>query len=461
MISVQDLTEEQAKAYSLIKNFIYDDYRNIMTLEGYAGTGKSYLVSKLAEDLNREEHSICISTPTNKACKVIRNFIYYLNPCLLKKISILTCAKLLGLKPKYDYKKDKEIFVIDKGSKNRIYDFSLVIVDEASMVPKYLFDIFYNYFSSSGLINNQNLLFVGDPCQLPPVGETRALCFSDTFPKARLKEIIRYKGTILKTSEKIRNYQKEGRLISKIKEDTVDGKGIIDLQEKEWIYQLADHYKNENYINDTDFCRALAWTNKEVSRINNAVRSLVHGEDAPPYIEGETLIADSTCLDKPNISNTNVVLSSSEEFIVDEIQDTYFEDKLFPHISWKGYNLIGRNESNKTIIIRAIDPIDKKKYDDCVRKIRSMVQKNNYNKSKRPNYVDYYRISRLLHPINYSYACTVHKSQGSTYDNVFINLKEIKNIIKMKGTNKDSLEEMYKLIYVGFTRARDNVFLLQ
>lgn len=461
MVSLNTLTEEQLLAYKNVKDFISSDSENIMSIQGFAGTGKSYLTAKIAEDLTLKGHRLCIATPTNKACKVIYNFLKLISFSLLTNVSILTCAKLLGLKPKYDYKKDREIFVIDKDSKNRISEFSVIIIDEASMLPKYLFGIFYNHFSTTGLINNQKLIFVGDPAQLPPVGENFSLCFSETFRKAELKSIIRYEGKILKLSEKIRNYQNTGRILTNIKEDTINGTGVINLDEDTWIRVLAQHYLSDEYKTNKDYCKALAWTNKEVNRINTLIRNIIYGENAPPYIEGELLMAESTCMEKPQINNTNVLLSSSEEFIIEEIEPRTFSDKLFPDVLWEGFNLYGKNESDNSIIIRAIHPRSIESYNNCIKTIKAKVQKNRYDKRKKPNYVDQYRITRLFHPVKYSFACTVHKSQGSTYNNIFVNIREIKNLIKIKGYSLDNLDEMYKLIYVSLTRASDNVYLLQ
>ncbi|MEI2423087.1 AAA family ATPase [Arthrospira platensis SPKY2] len=459
---VQILNEEQYSAYNSILNFVENqEDHNIITLTGFAGTGKSFLISHLCHKFVELGHSVCISAPTNKACKVISNFINNGFPTLSNKVSVLTCARLLGLKAKYDPQLDREIFISDKDNWNQLDKFSIVIIDECSMLSESLYNQFYNFFSNLGLICNKKLIFCGDLAQLPPVGEIQSLSFSEQFQKVNLQTIFRYSGPILHLSQKIREFQSQNKIIPRFKEDIFDNKGIFNYDEDTWFKYLCDYFKSHEYNYNKDFCRALAWTNKEVSNINKYVRKSLYGPKSLPYVPGELLIADSPCLDKPSISSASIILNTSEEFIIDSVSPFSFSNKLFPDKIWEGYLLNGYNESNLPITLNAIHPSFLPDYKKCVDIIRKKVQKNNFKKNLTPNYVQYYELSRLFHPINYSYAITVHKSQGSTYNNVFINFCDIRKIIKINNGSSESLKEMYKLLYVAITRATSNVFFLQ
>lgn len=458
---IEILNKEQYKAYNSILEFIEKEDNNIITLTGFAGTGKSFLISHLSNKFIELGHSVCISAPTNKACKVISNFIKRFFPNLIDNISVLTCARLLGLKAKYDPKLDKEIFTTDKDNWSQLDKFSIIIIDECSMLSEPLFNQFYNFFSNLGLICNKKLIFCGDLAQLPPVGEKQSLSFSNQFQQVNLNDIFRYSGPILDLSKKVREFQSQNKIIPRFKEDISNNSGVFNLNEDSWFKSICDYFKSSEYYYNKDYCRALAWTNKEVSRINKYVRNSLYGSKSLPYVVGELLIADSPCLDRPNLNSASIILNTSEEFIIESVSPFSFSNKLFPDKIWDGFLLNGYNESNFPITLNAIHPSFLSDYKKCVETIRKEVQKNNFKKNVTPNYVQYYELSRLFHPINYSYAITVHKSQGSTYNNVFINFCDIRKILKVNNVSPESLKEMYKLLYVAITRATSNVFLLQ
>ena len=74
-------------------------------------------------------------------------------------------------------------------------------------------------------------------------------------------------------------------------------------------------------------------------------------------------------------------------------------------------------------------------------------------KKIRSLWEEYYKFkSTILPSIDYSYALTVHKSQGSEWDKVFVDIQNIKLNSKISERNK--------LIYVGCSRAREKMILL-
>ena len=64
-----------------------------------------------------------------------------------------------------------------------------------------------------------------------------------------------------------------------------------------------------------------------------------------------------------------------------------------------------------------------------------------------------FSLSTLFHDLRYAYALTVHKSQGSSFEQVYVDVRNI-------GVNRSALERN-KLCYVALTRAQKRVFILQ
>jgi exodeoxyribonuclease-5 len=75
-------------------------------------------------------------------------------------------------------------------------------------------------------------------------------------------------------------------------------------------------------------------------------------------------------------------------------------------------------------------------------KLKEMANEKNWN--------GFWKLKKYFHDIRHCYALTTHKHQGSTYQNIFIDVNDIYS-------NYD-VEQRNKLLYVAMTRATDNVF---
>jgi len=184
-------TDDQKAAIISIKDFLYSD-RQTHGLYGYAGTGKTTLVSKLVIYLLRNKfvRSIILAAPTNKANNVLKSkfksdmeslinteYAATFNDVLDKlddkgiKVNFLTIHKLLAFKNDFDMDGER-IFVKSGRACLGLYD--LIIIDECSMLSTQIM-----IHILEGIMDTMTkILFVGDPAQLPPINETKSVIFS-------------------------------------------------------------------------------------------------------------------------------------------------------------------------------------------------------------------------------------------------------------------------------------------
>jgi exodeoxyribonuclease-5 len=140
---VDTLTNDQATALQMATDWAKSRDSNELRLGGYAGTGKSWLVRKIVDEL-----SIATATAafTGKAVSVLRNNGLH---------GSQTLHSLL-----YDIRKvGKKVEWIPKP----FLPCDLVIVDESSMISTSLYEDLKRH--------RVKVLFVGDPAQLEPIGD--------------------------------------------------------------------------------------------------------------------------------------------------------------------------------------------------------------------------------------------------------------------------------------------------
>ena len=185
------LTGEQSAALDAIKAFLLDDSRDAFVLRGSAGTGKTTLVAKLVKTLEEMNLSCSLLAPTGRAARILGNKIKqitgksgYVGSTIHRAIYTLThlevnegaeTANDPGMRMIFPLKEEEPVV-------------SLFVIDESSMVGdkenhgdfmqfgsgRLLLDIVtFARMNRSGRTKDHltKLLFVGDPAQLPPVGE--------------------------------------------------------------------------------------------------------------------------------------------------------------------------------------------------------------------------------------------------------------------------------------------------
>ena len=236
-------TDDQTEGIKNICNFLCDQNTYNYGLYGYAGTGKTTLITKLLHHLLAKNYinSVVFAAPTNKAVNIIkskfRNDLDNLMELkcnenhsnmgldeqldLLErkgfKINFLTIHKLLNYKNDFDHNGER-IFV--KGNKSTINNYDLIIIDECSMIPfQIIVHIFEEIRSQITLSSKDNvvkkvpkILFVGDPAQLPPVNEKMSIIFSknkrefdiNMFKQVTMNEVSCFEDTNKTTDDRFK-----------------------------------------------------------------------------------------------------------------------------------------------------------------------------------------------------------------------------------------------------------------
>ena len=226
----------------------YKNKKPYTCIAGYAGTGKSTLVSHIVEALNIYPDEVCYVAFTGKASMVLRE-----KGCS----NSMTAHKLLYRSKE---KPDGTFEHIPRKQLERNY--KLIVIDEVSMIPSDMWDLL--------LSHNVHVIALGDPGQLPPIdGESEIL----SKPHVFLDEVVRQAqdSEIIRLSMDIRN----GITLKPYK-----GKEVVIISKK----QL-----NDFYFSGAD--QIIAAKNLTRNDINHRVRRILFGNDVPSHpIEGEKAI---------------------------------------------------------------------------------------------------------------------------------------------------------------------------
>src|SRR3954471_21484078 len=308
------LNDDQASAMDQILA-AYDAGETRHVLTGNAGTGKTTLVQALVAEFKGRKVSICVTAPTHKAVSVLTS---KLRDAELHSIETMTIHSLLGLK----VSPNEENTSLKRGGPSQAKRYRVVVIDEASMVSSDLFDYIEND------LRQQFVLFVGDPAQLPPVGEPETRCFG-VRGKSHLSRIVRQAegNSIIRAAQMIRDRQ----------DTTPDWNWTLPAEAGAiGIYRAGDNadawmreaFTSDEFEADNDTFRYICYTNARVAQVNAKVRSWIYGPTPTPFVAGERVICRAPVL----ASCGRLALSVNEEAIIVSVTASKLEF-LFPSYS--------------------------------------------------------------------------------------------------------------------------------
>jgi len=430
MWGVEHMKEKEREQYAIFENYLSDEQeivlnelikwvenrtfqikeKKIKVVRGFAGTGKTFLISELVKNLkkNRPLHiSLCCFT--GKAVSVLKK--------RLKENNALYDSDYIGTVHKMMY---KPIFYIENGQpklkkweKINIYS-DLIIVDEASMINKKIFqDIIYHGIQT---------IFFGDAGQLPPISPENfnlLECYDYELTTPHRQSL---ENPIIQLSQKIRNDE-----IIKV---GIYGDGVFKLNNTQGKKVFEDILNNDYDENNTI---VLCGLNRTRVELNKKIRKKLRGFEGFPNSTDRII-----CL--KNNSETGIMngqlgtlvfsLPSTINYCGKKLLETTIKmddhDIMFDALLDEGTF----NSKNSFINIS-------KTYN---KKFFKFLNKN----IKYSNYLN-------IDFFDYGYCLSVHKSQGSEWENVIV----------FEETSKYWNMDFYKKwLYTAVTRAKKKLFII-
>jgi exodeoxyribonuclease-5 len=420
------LTAEQLVALDALDAFVQGNEK-LFLLTGYAGTGKTTLLQVFINGLREQgdERPIVLTAFSNKATKVLAS----MSAQWQLDVDAMTCCKLLGLRPVINEEDGKQVFQPDRRQGSQLDRYRLVIVDECSMVNEELWELLVS--AVSNLYRGTQILFVGDPAQLPPVNEQESACFRQIIHRAELTEVVRYGGAIGVIAEDVRRNLERDRL-PQFQSDTNADKteGCFVLPCAAWEALLIRAFTSRAYQQNPDQVRALAYTNRRVAQLNRLIRNAIYSSNALRFVPGERLIAINPCLEEESI----LLPTSAECEVLQVARGRQGE--------WPIWILDVETEEGEYKILRVLHESGQEEF---------KAKLNFLAKEKR--WMEFWDMQQCFHDVDYAYSLTIHKSQGSTFQDVFVDVPSMlvnRNVV-----------ERNQLCYVAFTRAAKRLFLYQ
>lgn len=411
------MTNDQTLALQFLDNFADKGWRHAC-LEGYAGVGKTWLIGHWLNALLKRCPGlrVLVAAPTNKALDVLRG------KCGHLRVDFRTLDGYLGYRVKRNEDGDMERH---KSGKPLSYD--IVVVDEASMVKL--------SYHRELLAQRVPVLYVGDPAQLQPVGEELSPAF-DTEHKCTMTEVVRQAADnpIIQLATYLRQRVEDGGtfLLQDVRE-MLPGDKRISFTRMQNLLDWAD-----TAIDRGMDSRILAFDNMTVNR-NNAAMHARRFPDAPLFGIGERVLVNETFE-----VNDDLMLMNGQLLTVlgcQQAEPVAGVDVFDVTVPTTGLEVNGEPIDPEITLQVARDEAEllrvHKGLTDAIWEAR-----RNGNHGEADRLAKVRRPLNKLAPLRHSYASTVHKSQGSTYDVAFVDWGSIYRSREMRA----------RLMYVAATR---------
>lgn len=436
--TIDDLTEGQRNAFDAVMAAIKSQNQSHITVNGPAGTGKTTLTRFIIDHLIKTgEHGIMLAAPTHQAKKVLAK---------LSGMDAQTIHSILKINPTtYE---DSTLF--EQSDAPDLSECRVLFCDEISMYDKELFRILM-----ASIPHWCTVVGLGDIAQIRPVApnsnipEVSPFFTNEKFKQVSLTEVMRSNAPIIEVATEIRTG-------GWIRECLVDGQGVHDMN-LEGGGSVANFLKKYFSIvktpDDLFENRMLAFTNKSVDNLNRVIRKHLYKTEVP-FIKDEVLVMQEPLIKTHTFEGkkfTETIFNNGELI---RVKNCYIRsEKLFlkgvKHSDeiqvW--YLDVQGVDSDAVATIRIIhDEQEQNKFQHFLSVGATEFKEN---RDRRPNWKGWWDIRNRYTKVKYLPCGTIHKSQGSSVDNCFLYTPCI---------HRCDAELAQQLLYVGTTRARNNVY---
>jgi exodeoxyribonuclease-5 len=447
-------TDDQHTALkSLSKYLVTADNEKIFLLKGYAGTGKTTIISTLVKNLSKLRLKASLMAPTGRAAKVMSNYSGKTAQTIHKCIYF----------PQKNSKGGVNFVQKDNKFRNTVF-----IIDEASMIPD--FSSGEDLFSGNSLLDdliefvfsgeNCRLILIGDTAQLPPVKAELSPALDENILSRKyhtevipieLTNVVRQEldsGILLNATEMRNGLQNEFPEQFKFKLN-----GQTDLVRLIDGYEIMDAI-NSSYENDGHEETAIVVrSNKRANQYNQQIRQRILMR------EGEIAVGDFLMVVKNNYfwlkpSSEAGFIANGDIIEIKKVRGIYelygfrfakINAQMVDYPKMDAFEtviLLDTLESNSpSLTYQQSQELYKevlKDYADIKSKYKQFlsVKKNEFFNALQ---------------VKFSYAMTCHKSQGGQWNTVFVEQPYLP-----EGLDEASL----RWLYTACTRAKTKLYLI-
>lgn len=460
------LSENQKIVFNRIKDFLNQNKEKVLVLKGYAGTGKTTMVGFVLDYLKRkEEITFALMASTGRAAKILAqktgsdaSTIH----ALIYKVTDISGVDHNGGDP---WVSESGQIIINYDVKPPLIDNErrvVLIVDEASMLSHIIkhSDGSARYGTGSILNDLMNfsgsnqIIFVGDPCQLPPVAKVPFSSSLDadflrshyniSATEVELKEIHRQSegNEIISMAAKIRKAISEPPY-AKYPKLPFPNKRNVHLYKNEQSLLMA--YIDGIDTNDYSKSIVISDSNKKCQELNLLIRKALGR--GPELEVGDLLMVTKNSYVTPLVNGDQVVVESidGEEYYagfnmlnvrVKAIHNgIVYETLLIKELLFNAYANLPSSDFNKLM----------REYDKKARALgierKSKLYMDKLNRDKHVNALQ----------VKYGYSATCHKAQGGEWPHVFLNIS--------KSLYRREPHEVLRWFYTAVTRAGQHLHI--
>ncbi len=429
------LTEQQQQVLDNIKVFLDSDVP-VFILKGYAGTGKTTMIREIIGELRNRSKKPLLMAPTGRAARVLETKNSWaastIHRCIYELDTIETkegsddIRFIFPLKNQEDEAKDH-----------------ICIVDESSMIGTREVENELFEFGTGSLLKDLltfvapnrggKIIFVGDPLQLPPVGDNVSNALDEKYFEGigikammiELTDVVRQGAgsAILSNAMKVRaliDSQQRNNLVFDRKENEV-----IDMEGYQMPSQLLELYP----IPEIGLSVIITFSNRQARDYNYAVRELLYPNQRQ-IVVGDILqvVSNNYKLDVMNGDFVKIVaINGDTELQSAPVYINIGKERIQHKITLAFKNVRIRLDNDQEISCKIIESmLDDAEPNLTFAQIQALYINfcMRYPQLKRGSqqFKEYLKNDPYFNAlrVKYGYAITGHKSQGGEWDTVFV-----------------------------------------
>ena len=425
------LTPDQGKAAAGFQSWLKAPWDGSpFVLSGYAGTGKTFLSMRLLALVEASELCWTVVAPTHKAVGVLRRHLAQAG--LIPSWHPSTIHRLLRLKLRRQG--ERECCEETGQTATALEQLALVLIDEASMVDSSLLEIVLRCAHPF----RTRLVFVGDPAQLPPVGEPVSPVFAMANTRhADLTHVVRHRGPVLRLASGLREGALPCRQPPVVPQVRSPEGWVVALRREDWLCAAQQALRRCAEAGDPDRARILCYTNRSLERLVPIARRALHGEmaDQLPVLPSEVLITRSAvmapaCSDgADSAEEPDMILGSNRELQVLDVTPESCDLVGFGLMADDGGvppridTLMARVDSGDgRLSLRLLPPIGSASRGALDRVLQGLAARARQvgREEARPLWRRFFLLRDSFASLGPASVLTVHRSQGSTFREVFV-----------------------------------------